>query len=125
MCVSEWLMSPRYATIRYLFPQWDRDGPREGVGPHHEAVYYLRQTPLLQLLALRGEVLAKVAPLLGQGLEWVPNAWYEAATQRQYRTGNWMLAQVEYTYDMCVGRTIQMKHACARTRTHTHDVSGT
>ncbi|OQR94647.1 hypothetical protein ACHHYP_01013 [Achlya hypogyna] len=80
-----------YATIRYLFPGLDPLGPREGVGPHSEAVYHLKQTPLFELLARAGENQSRINPLAARS-EWVPNQWFDAATKRQYRDASWMTA---------------------------------
>ncbi|OQR99334.1 hydroxymethylglutaryl-CoA lyase, mitochondrial precursor [Thraustotheca clavata] len=79
-----------YATIRYLFPSWDPNGPREGVGPHNEAVYHLKRTPLFELLAQEGLHLSRTSPNKAHS-EWVPNQWFSSESKRQFTDASWML----------------------------------
>ncbi|CAK4678208.1 unnamed protein product [Aphanomyces euteiches] len=78
-----------YATIRYLFPFLDIDGPHESVGPHTRASYHLRHSALFDLLATRGAEVLHENPL-ACGSEFCPTSWYSAKTQRQFLTEEWM-----------------------------------
>ncbi|ETV94735.1 hypothetical protein H310_11701 [Aphanomyces invadans] len=77
-----------YATIRYLFPQLDLPGPREGVGPHTEAVYHVQASPLVSLLATQGEALLRTDPGSCSS-EFCPNQWYSTTTKRQFLDASW------------------------------------
>ncbi|RHY84912.1 hypothetical protein DYB26_010224 [Aphanomyces astaci] len=77
-----------YATLRYLFPQLDLPGPREGTGPHTEAVYHVQASPLIELLATQGESLLQNDPISCTS-EFCPSQWYSTTTKRQFLNASW------------------------------------
>ncbi|CAK4678241.1 hypothetical protein LEN26_001422 [Aphanomyces euteiches] len=78
-----------YATIRYLFPQLDRNGPHEAVGPHTSASYHLRHSALFDLLATQGGKYLRTLPVACKS-EFCPSQWYSPKTHRQFLTEEWM-----------------------------------
>lgn len=77
-----------YTLLRYLFPQIEPNGPREGHGPHTRARYHVRKSELFRLLSQQGANRAKHRPSQA-GTEWSPNAWFNSATHTQYLTDDW------------------------------------
>ncbi|OQR91385.1 hypothetical protein ACHHYP_04731 [Achlya hypogyna] len=77
-----------YATLRYLFPSLDAAGPREGYGPHRDAVYRARRTELSEKAAIYSAEALFQAPYNPR--DFTPYGYYRSASQRQFLDASWM-----------------------------------
>ncbi|OQR82557.1 hypothetical protein ACHHYP_15860 [Achlya hypogyna] len=77
-----------YATLRYLFPGLDEDGPHEGRGPHLDAVYRVRRTNLSVIMADQSAQAEASDPNVAMFLS--PTQFYSTKSRRQFLDATWM-----------------------------------
>ncbi|KDO32426.1 hypothetical protein SPRG_02903 [Saprolegnia parasitica CBS 223.65] len=77
-----------YATLRYLFPNLDVNGPHEAKGPHQDGVYRARRTELSETIATILATMQVEDPTSTTFL--APTQFYSPSTQRQFRDASWM-----------------------------------
>ncbi|EQC41863.1 hypothetical protein SDRG_00719 [Saprolegnia diclina VS20] len=77
-----------YATLRYLFPNLDFNGPHEAKGPHQDGVYRARRTELSETIATILATMQVEDPTSTAFL--APTQFYSPSSQRQFRDATWM-----------------------------------